>query len=235
MPVGYPQAGLHGGAQAAADAIVALVERDRSGLGQHLDVSMQACTVWTTMDASGYPPNEGHDKPGFGDDRAEPTPAARVRPGPATRDRGSRWPRHRHDGRQPAAADRPQRNHRLDARGGRRAAEHLQSIDWEHWHEDFLDPAVPARSVPLINEAIRLAVDFIGTKPKRELLDRAAASGALIAPITTAVDLLADRQLEDRGYWTQVGVVRMPGRSPGSAALRCAARIPRRDWAPRTR
>ena len=33
VPVGYPQAGLHGGAQAAADAVVALIERDRSGLG----------------------------------------------------------------------------------------------------------------------------------------------------------------------------------------------------------
>ena len=205
VPVGYPQAGLHGGAQAAADAIVALVERDRSGLGQHLDVSMQACTVWTTMDASGYPPNEGHDKPGFGDDRAEPTPLHVS---------GLDLPR------VIAAADGhvivtmgvnlPQRialNETIAwmREEGIELPEHLQSIDWEHWHEDFLDPAVPARSVPLINEAIRLAVDFIGTKRKRELLDRAAASGALIAPITTAVDLLADRQLEDRGYWTQVG------------------------------
>ena len=70
VPVGYPQAGLHGGAQAAADAVVALCERDRSGLGQYLDVSMQACMVWTTMDANGFPPNTGGDKPGFGDDRA---------------------------------------------------------------------------------------------------------------------------------------------------------------------
>ena len=53
--------------------------------------------------------------------RRAPTPA-RVRPGPAARDRGSRWPRHRHDGRQPAAAHRCQRNHRLDARGRHRTA-----------------------------------------------------------------------------------------------------------------
>ena len=205
VPVGYPQAGLHGGAQAAADAVVALVERDRSGLGQHLDVSMQACMVWTLMDASGYPPNTGGDKPGFGDDRAEPAPlhvsgldlprVIAAADGHVIVTMGVNLP-------QRIALNETIAWMREDGVG---LPEHLQPIDWEHWHEDFLDPAVPARSVPLINEAIRLAVDFIGTKTKRELLDRAAASGALIAPITTAVDLLADRQLEDRGYWTQLG------------------------------
>ena len=205
VPVGYPQAGLHGGAQAAADAIVALIERDRSGLGQHLDVSMQACMVWTLMDASGYPPNTGGDKPGYGDDRAEPAPlhvsgldlprVIAAADGHVIVTMGVNLP-------QRIAVNETIAWMREDGVG---LPDHLQPIDWEHWHEDFLDPAVPARSVPLINEAIRLAVDFIGTKTKRELLDRAAASGALIAPITTAVDLLADRQLEDRGYWTQVG------------------------------
>ncbi|MXW35018.1 MAG: CoA transferase, partial [Chloroflexi bacterium] len=68
IPVGFPQAGLHAGTQAAADIVVALNERDHSGLGQHLDTSMQACVVWTLMDTTGYPPNEGQDKPGYGYD-----------------------------------------------------------------------------------------------------------------------------------------------------------------------
>ena len=122
VPVGYPQAGLHGGAQAAADAVVALCERDRSGLGQYLDVSMQACMVWTTMDANGFPPNTGSDKPGFGDDSRRAPASARAGPRTAAHDRGGRRPHARHDGRQPASAHRGQRDHEVDARGRGRAA-----------------------------------------------------------------------------------------------------------------
>jgi benzylsuccinate CoA-transferase BbsE subunit len=72
VPVGYPQAAFHAGLQAAADAIIALNERLRSGMGQHLDVSMQAAMVWTLMNATGYPPNTGGDPPTTGEARAGP-------------------------------------------------------------------------------------------------------------------------------------------------------------------
>ena len=55
IPVGFPQASFHAGTQAATDAIIALNERAVSGLGQHLDVSMQGGIIWTLMNASGYP------------------------------------------------------------------------------------------------------------------------------------------------------------------------------------
>ena len=73
VPVGYPQAAFHGGAQAATDAVIALNERERSGRGQHLDVSMQAAMVWTLMNATGYPPNTGGDPPNSGEKRTSPT------------------------------------------------------------------------------------------------------------------------------------------------------------------
>ncbi len=227
IPVGYPQAGLHGGAQAAADAVVALVERDRSGRGQHLDVSMQACMVWTMMDASGYPPNEGGDKPGYGDDRAEPRP-----PHPS----GLHLPS------VIAAADGhvivtmgvnlPQRiaiNETIAwmREDGVELPARLRAIDWEHWHEQFIDPsAVPAETLALIDEAVRLTVEFLGTKSKRELQDRAVASGALIAPIMTAADLLADPQLAYRDYWREV-----EGR-PHPGAFARASRTPLRSPRP---
>ncbi|HJN91328.1 MAG TPA: CoA transferase, partial [Dehalococcoidia bacterium] len=72
IPVGYPQAGFHAGAQAAADTTIALHERLRSGLGQHLDVSMQAAMVWTLMNATGYPPNHHDDPPVGGSHRGAP-------------------------------------------------------------------------------------------------------------------------------------------------------------------
>ena len=74
VPVGYPQAAFHAGLQAAADAVIALNERDRSGRGQFLDVSMQAAIIWTLMQATGFPSQEDRDPPNRGDDRAEPLP-----------------------------------------------------------------------------------------------------------------------------------------------------------------
>ncbi len=229
IPVGYPQAGLHGGAQAAADAVVALVERDRSGLGQHLDVSMQACMVWTMMDASGYPPNEGGDKPGFGDDRAEPLPPHAS---------GLHLPRviAASDGHVivTMGVNLPQRiaiNETIAwmTDDGVELPARLQSVDWERWHEQFADPgAVPAETVALIDEAVRLGVEFLGTKSKRELQDRAVASGALIAPIMTAADLLADPQLAYRDYWTRVNGRPYPGpfAKPNRTPLRRASPAP---------
>ncbi|HNM78346.1 MAG TPA: CoA transferase, partial [Tepidiformaceae bacterium] len=57
VPVGYPQASFHGGVQAAADAIIALNERERSGLGQHLDAGLQR-VVGVGQDQRGLAPVE---------------------------------------------------------------------------------------------------------------------------------------------------------------------------------
>ncbi|HMO96965.1 MAG TPA: CoA transferase, partial [Tepidiformaceae bacterium] len=74
VPVGFPQAAFHAGVQAAADATIALNERERSGLGQYLDVSMQAAMVWTLMNTTGYPKNSGGDTPRSGEKRTDPPP-----------------------------------------------------------------------------------------------------------------------------------------------------------------
>src|SRR5262245_21671903 len=74
IPLGLPQAWCHAGAQAAADILIALNERARSGLGQHLDVSVQAAVVWTLMNATGYPPNTGANPPGTSEFRTAPPP-----------------------------------------------------------------------------------------------------------------------------------------------------------------
>lgn len=44
-----PQAFLHGAAEAASGALIALVARERDGLGQHIDVSAQAATMIATQ------------------------------------------------------------------------------------------------------------------------------------------------------------------------------------------
>ena len=77
LPMGaMPQAAFHAGVQAAADILIALYEREQSALGQHLDVSAQACIVWTLMNATGFPPNVGRNPPGTGEFRGQLPPAA---------------------------------------------------------------------------------------------------------------------------------------------------------------
>ena len=211
IPVGFPQAGLHAGAQAAADIVVALNERDHSGRGQHLDTSMQACMVWTLLDATGYPPNEGGDKPGYGDDRANfvvsrapgldlPT-MLEVADGYTTSTMGVS----------------PQMMTTVNAavawmlRDGPELPQHLRGIDWEHWHEAWVEPGVAPESAPLVNEALQHVLAFLRSKTKAELHPWSLETKALVAKIATARDLLEDPQLEARGYWQQVGGHTVPG------------------------
>jgi crotonobetainyl-CoA:carnitine CoA-transferase CaiB-like acyl-CoA transferase len=55
LRIGFPQAELHAGAEAAVGTLLALHYRQRTGLGQQVDVAAQACVVWTLMNATHYP------------------------------------------------------------------------------------------------------------------------------------------------------------------------------------
>jgi len=48
------------------------------------------------------------------------------------------------------------------------------------------------------------AMEFFKTKTKKELSDRAATEGIILAPLSTVKDLLESEQLNARGYWTEV-------------------------------
>src|SRR5262249_36566894 len=74
LPVGFPQSWFHAGAQAAADTVIALCERLRSGQGQHLDVSAQAAMVATLMNATGFPSVQGCNPPGTCENRLQLPP-----------------------------------------------------------------------------------------------------------------------------------------------------------------
>ncbi len=57
VPVGVPQAFAHASAEAAGAAVVALLERGVSGLGQHLDISAQQASAQATQCAILSAPN----------------------------------------------------------------------------------------------------------------------------------------------------------------------------------
>lgn len=54
--ISLPQAALHAGMEAAVASLLAHHWRQRSRVGQHIDVSMQAGVAWTLMAASGFVP-----------------------------------------------------------------------------------------------------------------------------------------------------------------------------------
>ena len=207
VPVGYPQASFHAGAQAAADAVIALCERERSGCGQHLDVSMQTAMVWTLMNATGYPPNTGDDPPRTGARRADPpvelVPGVRVQ---------SVWP---------CADGHVQSSLGLGALGARSLNAHmrrlerasevpddLRGIEWGQWPLDVREGRLLAEQV---NRALVTVGEGYRRRTKRELLDWALEDGFLLAPINTIAEVRADPQLAARDYWQEVGGRTHPG------------------------
>jgi benzylsuccinate CoA-transferase BbsE subunit len=52
--IGVPQAELHAGVEAGVATLLALHDRHRRGMGQHIDVAVQSCVVWTLMNAAHF-------------------------------------------------------------------------------------------------------------------------------------------------------------------------------------
>lgn len=208
LPVGFPQAAFHAGTQAAADALVAVFERDRSGRGQHLDLSMQTAVIWTLMNATGFPPNVGSDPPGTCDTRDRPPPEIfpglpappRVWPcadgyalftpalggiGARTLDSFVRW---------------------MEEEGA--LPEGLRGRDWTTWLTDLPEGRLTAADAAAVLEATG---DFLLQRTKRELMDRAVSDSMLLSPIRSLPDVAADPQLKERSYWRTVDGVRRTG------------------------
>ncbi len=199
VPMGaMPQAAFHAGVQAAADILVALYERERSGQGQHLDVSAQACVVWTLMNATGYPPNTGRNPPGTSEFRGQLPPAATQRlnlPGIApcldglvqvrlqmriigerTFDALLRWV-------EASGVDVP---------------EGVRGLDLSNWLSAL-------RSGELDTDAAQTAADLaaalLRTKTKQEIQLYSAEHAVTLAAIHTVPDLVRDPHLADRDFW----------------------------------
>ncbi len=202
VPISFPQAAYHAGVQAAADAVIALNARDRTGAGQHLDVSTQACMVWCLMNATGFPPNEGRDVPGTGPERPLPepprvpglqTPAIlKCADGYVTNLMGTVGPTARALGEVVYW--------RIEEEGP--LPDHIPQIDWNAWATEWKANKI---TIAQVNEATQLGIAFLGTKTKREIIARANSHGLLNVPIVSTADLLEDVQFQARDFWVDVG------------------------------
>ena len=198
-PMGaMPQAAFHAGAQAAADALIALYERERSGLGQHLDVSAQACVAWTLMNATGYPPNVGANPPATSESRGQPprSVAPRLRlPGIVECQDGYAMLRlqMRHIGERTFDALL-----RWVEASDVAAPSAVRGLDLNRWMGDLRAGALDAAAA---QQAIDLIVALLARKTKGEIQAYSAKHGLTLAAIHTVADLLADPQLAARDYW----------------------------------
>ncbi|MGE3074704.1 MAG: CaiB/BaiF CoA transferase family protein [Dehalococcoidia bacterium] len=207
VPVGYPQASFHGGTQAATDAVIALNERERSGRGQHLDVSMQAAMVWTLMNATGYPPNTGGDPPTSGPNRLVPIPSLIP---------GISLPRHWECADGYLTVNLP---------GGRVGKTPLQTVlgwaekdglvpdrllerDWSTWAQDLVAGTLPLDDVKAALECVEACFK---AHTQHELMQMGTDGGLLLAPILRIDALLTDPQLKARDYWVEVEGRTQPG------------------------
>ena len=207
LAIGLPQASFHAGVQAAADSLIALYERNRSGRGQHLDVSMQAAIVWTLMNATGYPANTGGNPPGTSELRNQPRP---------TLVPGMRAPRTMRcsDGYVVIGTYQPgigERTLHLMLRWAGEEGAAAADLTQRSWLVYMTDLTSGALAVDDFNRGYDAIGAFVATKTKRELLDGALERKLLLAPIHDVTDVRADPQLAARDYWRNIGGDPHPG------------------------
>lgn len=198
------------GAAAAAGALLALAERAHSGLGQQVDVSLQAAVATTLENAIGYWDLLGQVRGRFGDRMFTGLQIIyRCRDGWVAGMPGGRW------SEIVAWAD--------DARPGddRYRAAALQSRAYRDTHPDLV---------------AGLLADLLAVQTRDEVARRALRHRLPLQVITTIPDLLRDEQLAFRGYWQPVAhddlgaVLTYPGApflsSTGFWAIRRRAPLP---------
>jgi crotonobetainyl-CoA:carnitine CoA-transferase CaiB-like acyl-CoA transferase len=214
LPVGYPQASFHAAGRAAADAIIALNERELSGLGQHLDTSMLEAVVVTLMNGAGYPANVGSDPPGTGDDRASTPPRGgapfqgvsacadgyvvvtmTARPQMLAAVTQSILPALRDEGIVPDV---------------------VAGCDWEAWEQARGEDSLNDAQVEAAAGAIRA---FFRSRTKLELMRWAWQADVHLGPVNTTKDLVENPHFAERGFWQDVGGIVHPGLSVRSSRV----------------
>ncbi len=220
-----PQAFLHAASEAACGALVALLERGRSGRGQHVDVSAQQAIMQAAIPA---------------------TLAAPLGAGPITRVGGGltfgAWNlRFVY----PAADGSVSITLLFGDTIGRFTARLMQWVH-EEGHcdqamadKDWVDYGTALLTGAESNEgfnAVKAAITSLtSTKTKAELVAEAKRRRLLLAPVATVTDVLSSEQLEARDWWEPVDdpALGRPVRAAGPFARLSATPLRQLDRPPR--
>ena len=206
LRVGLPHSFLHGAADAAAASLIALQERSRSGLGQHIDVSAQeSLTI-------GFPQNVAPLENALPVDRM----AGGISIGGM--DIPILFPCL--DGYTicvilPGAAFAPFSRRLTDWLEDENAADdNIRSIDWENIGVQLFAGEV---DFSVVAEAFATYGKFLSTKSKIELWEAALQRNLLITPSMTIADLVEYPHLHARDFWsTQATEESGPAQHPGN-------------------
>ncbi len=189
--IGAPQAELHAGAHAAVGTMAAFWHGQKTGEGQHVDVSMQTAVIWTLMNATPFPPLHGVNMERDG----------------AFRSRGPLAVRHVYecmDGHVSlVAAPRTLSGLAVWMAEEGAAPDWLLGIDWENWNLTSIDTSDP-EGMPQFEAVQGEFESFVATKTKLDLFLRAIELGMLLAPCHTVEDIALSEQLEAREFWHDV-------------------------------
>ncbi len=208
LPQGFPQAAFHAGVQAAADALIALEARRRTGEGQHIDVSTQA-TMIAGLQTSGF--------------SAAATLRAR-NPHEAGDDRGLPM-KDLYRALMPMAAPCKDgfvtfsfAGYALGEQSFEKTLNWMLAEGWQlpatgnktvsNWRQKLEAGTLPADTVTALVEQLRA---FLLTKTKAQLMQFALAEKVLMAPSSTITDLLVDVQLRTRGAFVELNGRQSPG------------------------
>jgi len=208
LPVGLPETAHLGSVQAAADVLMALYARNRSGQGQHLDSSIQAAVIWSLMYVSGFAAM-GTDPPGFEDSRASRTGSMEVVPGLSLPTLEPCKDGHVVIvlvlGAQGAFGFNACMNW-IGEQGGLDAD--LMGIDWMTWIQQLQEGTLELETAIRAVEQFKA---FLKTMTKAEIQEQAVLQKWLIAPIYLTPDLLEDKQLLAREFWIDMDGEKQPG------------------------
>jgi crotonobetainyl-CoA:carnitine CoA-transferase CaiB-like acyl-CoA transferase len=197
-----PVAHYHGSIEAALAVVFALLARERTGSGQHLDVAMQAAMVMPNMATASMAKMNGH--------RGERAGAFFRQPKSVQREI---WPCK--DGwvsfaLRGGAARIPglvAMVKLMDEHG--MASEKLKAIDWKAYNHNLLSQVE-------VDELSAELGAFFRTKTMTELFQAAVERNLMLAPANTAREIAASEQLAAREFFVDVdhpgrGRLRLPG------------------------
>lgn len=233
LRISVPQAYLHGAATAAGAALIAHAERVRSGVGQHVDVSilqtLPQCTLGAVLAESIGHPNF---VPKPGPVRAAGKGGPMDLSGSGALTRRSKWPvadglAEMHLAMGPATGVSSNKLFAWMIEEGQ-LAEEFHGWDWTTLHERLESGEITWEQ---IEEARNQVSAFLMQFRKADLMQVALDRGIRIAPIDTIAGLLANEQFAARGFFAQVagthGEYTVPwsfaGACPGAFAKATAA------------
>jgi len=192
--ISFPQAGLFGGAEAAIGAMAAIWHRGQSGEGQHVDVSLQECSVSPTLNVLQM----------WGANRIEFHRAGGCLYVPST------------GVKQPIYFKCRDGYIMIMVQGGNEPfvssskglvnwmAENNMAPDWLinlNWVLDYNASTMKQETADRVGAAVEA---FTLTMTKAELYEGSMTRQILLAPVSTTQDIAEDVQLEARKYWQKI-------------------------------